>query len=146
VLTFKFEFKHVLTLVTQVELVVDPNAPLSFAERVGYVFFNCLRYFPVTPNANVLFSVPNKIARAAKAEKPKPVAKPQTVSRGRGGARGGRGGNSGSGRSKPKTAEQLDQEMADYFGGESNGGVASAASIANGGDVGMDDTVLVGTP
>lgn len=113
----------------KVELVVDPNAPASFADRVG---------------------APNKVT---KAEKPKPAAaKP---ARGRGGARGnkrgGAGGRGGSGRGKPKTAEQLDQEMADYFGNNDNSANATttttaapaAAPAASNGDVGMDeDTVL----
>ncbi len=73
--------------------------------------------------------------------------------RGRGRARGGRGG-SGVARSKPKTAEELDQEMSDYFvGGTTNAASATApaangnaTATANGGDIGMDDNVLVGAP
>jgi len=115
----------------KVELVVDPNAPASFADRIG------------APK-------PTAAPRAAKADKPKPVAAKPARGRGRGrAARGGRGG-SGVTRGKPKTAEQLDQEMADYFdGGATNTGstaapVASgnAAATVNGGDVGMDDNVL----
>jgi len=113
----------------KVELVVDPNAPASFADRVG------------AP----------KQAPAAKAAatKPKPVAAKPARGRGRGRARGGRGG-SGVARSKPKTAEELDQEMSDYFvGGTTNAASAtvpaangSATATTNGGDVGMDDNVL----
>ncbi|KAA8896883.1 putative mRNA export protein mlo3 [Sphaerosporella brunnea] len=113
----------------KVELVVDPNAPPSFADRVG---------------------APNKIVTTtkSKADKPKPAAKPATAPRARGNsARGGKrgGGRAGNAsRPKPKTAEQLDQEMADYFGESNNN---TAAPAANGGDVGMDDdTVLVGAP
>ncbi|KAF8538537.1 hypothetical protein BDD12DRAFT_150311 [Trichophaea hybrida] len=117
----------------KVELVVDPSAPASFADRVG---------------------APNKIInKQPKGDKPKPVVKPTAA---RGGARGGARGNkrggrsgSGSGRGKPKTAEQLDQDMSDYFGGDStnaSGAAPAAATATNGGDVGMDDTVLVGTP
>ncbi|TGZ76741.1 RNA-binding domain-containing protein [Ascodesmis nigricans] len=103
----------------KVELVVDPNAPASFAERVGQ---------------------PNKIPAAAptKADKPKPVVK---STRGRGRGRGGRA--SGSGRGKPKTAEQLDQEMSDYFesSNNANGSAAPAAATASA-DAEMEDTVL----
>jgi len=113
----------------KVELVVDPNAPANFADRVG---------------------APNKIS-PPKTQKPKAVAKsaakPAAV-RGRAGTRGGkRGGRAGSGRGKPKTAEELDQEMADYFGGDVNPSgnavpVATSTAATNGGDVGMEDTVL----
>jgi THO complex subunit 4 len=104
----------------------------------------------------MVISAPNKIInKQPKGDKPKPVAKPAA---GRGGARGGARGNkrgarsgSGSGRGKPKTAEQLDQDMSDYFGGDSTnasgaGPAAATTAATNGGDVGMDDTVLVGTP
>jgi THO complex subunit 4 len=98
------------------------------------------------------YSTPNKVVTAKpRADKPKPAVKPATASRGRGGSargnkRGGRSGN-GNARPKPKTAEQLDQEMADYFGDSNNASAASATTAAaNGGDVGMDDTVLVGAP
>lgn len=103
----------------KVELVVDPNAPPSFADRVG---------------------APNKISGTTKKDKLKPVTKNQPT-RGRGVARGGRVGRAGSGRSKPKTAEQLDQEMAEYFGGDSNNVGPNGNTAANG-DVGMDDSVL----
>lgn len=64
--------------------------------------------------------------------------------RGRGrGERGGRGGRSG--RSTKKTAEELDSEMADYFGGEATSGIENAAAPANGATHGdaMEEEVLV---
>lgn len=123
----------------KVELVVDPNAPASFADRVGQ---------------------PNKVAapKAKAADKPKANAPktnapktnaPKNAARdaGRGG-RGGRGGRRGGAgnRAKPKTAEQLDQEMADYFDSSSANAAgaapAAAAPAATGGDDAMEDTVL----
>ncbi|KAI5819453.1 putative mRNA export protein mlo3 [Pyronema omphalodes] len=129
----------------KVELVVDPNAPATFAERVGQ------------PN-----KIQNNNNNRQKAEnnRPKPAAKaaPKPGANARGGRRGpaaagaasnqrgAKGGRSGSGRAKPKTAEELDQEMSDYFGnsGDNSATAAPAATngAANGGDVGMDDTVL----
>lgn len=76
--------------------------------------------------------------------------------RGRGQARtrGGRGGRNGRG--KPKTADELDAEMMDYFdasatgaagGDSSNAAPAANESVApaaaNGGDTGMDDEIMV---
>jgi THO complex subunit 4 len=99
----------------------------------------------------VWVSTPNKIITAKpRADRPKPAVRAATTPRGRGtNARGKRGGRSGNAaRPKTKTAEQLDQEMADYFGGDSNNATAApaATAAANGGDADMDDTVLVGTP
>ncbi|KAI5858046.1 putative mRNA export protein mlo3 [Tricharina praecox] len=114
----------------KVELVVDPNAPASFADRVG---------------------APNKIAAARPRADARPKTTPKPVvstARGRGTARGnktagarGGVGRAGSGRSKPKTAEQLDQEMADYFGGNETASAAPVA-VVNGGD-GMDDDAVL---
>jgi len=69
-----------------------------------------------------------------------------TAATGRG-ARGGRAGRSGRGgrvgRGKPKTAEDLDAEMADYFVGNGAAGTDGAngdAPVTNGGeDQGMDE-------
>nr|POE72385.1 mrna export protein mlo3 [Quercus suber] len=58
-----------------------------------------------------------------------------------------------AGRAKAKTAEELDAEMQDYFGGGEANGVAAttvvttngaqpAAAVVNGGDTGMEDEVL----
>ncbi|CCX12248.1 Similar to mRNA export protein mlo3; acc. no. Q09330 [Pyronema omphalodes CBS 100304] len=126
----------------KVELVVDPNAPATFAERVGQ---------------------PNKLQnnrQKAENNRPKPAAKaaPKPAANARGGRRGpaaagaapnqrgAKGGRSGSGRAKPKTAEELDQEMSDYFGGAGDNSATAAPAATNGaatgGDVGMDDTVL----
>ncbi|KAL7275967.1 RNA-binding RNA annealing protein [Rhizina undulata] len=121
----------------KVELVVDPAAPPSFADRVG-----APKAVPAPKNS---------------ASKPRPVSKnvnPQTA-RGRGGKKGGRGGRTGNGRGKPKTAEELDAEMADYFDNAPAGGASNAVAAptmattvaTNGGDIGMDDdNVMVGTP
>lgn len=114
----------------KVELVVDPNAPASFADRVGQ------------PN-KVSAPKPAKAANNAPKNAPKNAAREATRG-GRGGRRGGRGG--AGNRPKPKTAEQLDQEMADYFepNGATNGAAAPAAAApaANVGDDAMEDTVL----
>ncbi|KAK7536043.1 uncharacterized protein J3D65DRAFT_668490 [Phyllosticta citribraziliensis] len=84
---------------------------------------------------------------AAKAQ-PKPAtAKPAAAKAGK--KRRGRNAN----RAKPKTAEELDAEMQDYFDGSNpaaadgdtamatNGGAVQA--IANGGDTGMEDEVML---
>src|SRR5690606_6259077 len=100
-----------------------------------------------------LNSAPNKVVqpKAKQAAKPKPATStPKSATnsaRGRQSKRGGRGGRSG-GRPKPKTAEELDAEMADYWDGgsaPSAGAVAAAAApaAATGGEA-MDD-ILVGT-
>lgn len=84
--------------------------------------------------------------QGAKAQ-PKPAtAKPAAAKAGK--KRRGRNAN----RAKPKTAEELDAEMQDYFDGSNpaaadgdiamatNGGAVQA--IANGGDTGMEDEVM----
>lgn len=62
------------------------------------------------------------------------------------GTRGARGGKRGRGGrvSRPrKTAEELDSEMADYFGaGTENNENASTAPAATNGDAPMDDEIL----
>ncbi|KAJ5900917.1 mRNA export protein mlo3 [Penicillium subrubescens] len=71
----------------------------------------------------------------------KPAANKAKARSGRGGARGGRGRNPGRG--KPKTVEELDAEMVDYFSNENapaagNAPIAGAApQAANGEDTGM---------
>ncbi|KAI9832260.1 MAG: hypothetical protein M1819_004438 [Sarea resinae] len=85
----------------------------------------------------------------------KPATTNNTATRGGRGARGrgrGRRGRDSTARAKPKTAEELDAEMADYFetgvtGAEgapaaTNG--AAQPAVTNGGDTGMDDEILVG--
>jgi len=91
---------------------------------------------------------------------PKAQPKPATAAKanadrastrgGRGRGRGRRGQNAGRG--KPKTAEELDAEMVDYFGTDAGNGTAAASTdaTANGaaqpaaanGDTGMDDEIL----
>lgn len=93
---------------------------------------------------------PLTITRAGKAPKPATAAKAATDSsatrgrgtRGRGTGRRGRN----AGRSKPKTADELDAEMADYFDpsatngavtdGATNGATQPAATLE---DAGMDE-------
>lgn len=92
---------------------------------------------------------PLPAAKTTNSNKPKPATSTKAVRgpkprRGRGGRSG-----SGSGREKKKTADELDAEMADYFdGGNTQTGAATTtgAPATNGGDIGMDDDVLVGTP
>ncbi|KAI9787112.1 MAG: hypothetical protein M1839_003347 [Geoglossum umbratile] len=91
---------------------------------------------------------------------PKGQPKPATVTKSSGGVEGargraargrGRGRGRNAGRPKPKTADELDAEMADYWGPTGQPGVAGANTTANSngagqpaatngsGDVGMDD-------
>ena len=65
---------------------------------------------------------------------------------GDGGRRGRARRGRNAGRSKPKTADELDAEMTDYFDKPANGigagdaNTNGAGAVANGGDeVGMDD-------
>lgn len=44
-----------------------------------------------------------------------------------------------AGRPKRKTAEELDAEMQDYFGGDA--AVTNGAPVANGGDTGMEEVI-----
>jgi THO complex subunit 4 len=88
---------------------------------------------------------------AAKAQ-PKPAT--ANKANDRKGSTRGRGGKTArgrnAGRGKPKSAEELDLEMADYFNGGAgdvdamvtNGGAVQAPT---GGDTGMDDEILVST-
>jgi hypothetical protein len=66
--------------------------------------------------------------------KPATAAKAANTARGRGARRGRRGGARSSNRPKPKTVEELDAEMVDYFAGNENGGPAdaNAPTAANG--------------
>lgn len=89
--------------------------------------------------------------------KPATAAKPATdgtATRGAGRGRGGRRGRN-AGRAKPKTAEELDAEMMDYFdasGAPANGAATTDAAAttngtaqpaANGGeDLGMDEVLV----
>ncbi|KAF2496146.1 RNA annealing protein [Lophium mytilinum] len=78
--------------------------------------------------------------------------KPATGGRDAKGSARGRGKTArgrNAGRGKPKTADQLDAEMADYFVGDAGNGDAmvtnGGATVqgATGGDTGMDDDILV---
>ncbi|KAL8947865.1 MAG: hypothetical protein Q9222_005903, partial [Ikaeria aurantiellina] len=91
--------------------------------------------------------------RITQGKGPKPVtaAKPATngtATRGNGTRGRGRGARRGrnAGRGKPKTADELDAEMMDYFDTSgANGmmqgtdGAAAAQAVANGDDLGMDE-------
>ncbi len=96
------------------------------------------------------------IRRSQPKNKPKPVAAAKPVrngtdSRGERGRGGKRGRNAG--RAKPKTADQLDAEMTDYFvANDANGAATGMDTAANGtaqpaahggDDLGMDE-ILVG--
>jgi len=117
----------------KVELVLEPKVP-GLESRVG---------------------APNQVAAKGPktAAKPKPATNtaPKAVNnaRGRPGRRGGpaaRGGRPG--RPKPKTAEELDAEMADYWDGSAPAAATGAAdgaqysNAAPGGDSMEDDQVL----
>ncbi|KAL8827385.1 MAG: hypothetical protein Q9170_007041 [Blastenia crenularia] len=83
-------------------------------------------------------AVPNKGLgdRITQGKGPKPVkaAQPATdgpaTRGGRGRGRGGRGRGRNAGRGKPKTADELDAEMVDYFDPSSTNGVAQGANGA----------------
>ncbi|KAE9985653.1 hypothetical protein EG328_007067 [Venturia inaequalis] len=85
-------------------------------------------------------SLKDRVVRPKVAEKDKP--KPANTDKAGTGAastrgrkpRRGRGAAAAGGRAKPKTAEELDAEMADYWGGETGTGTADAP-MANGGAV-----------
>jgi len=96
-------------------------------------------------------SLGERVQKPAAKDKPKPATATKATAavkgvKGRGRGRGGKGERTGRG--KPKTAEELDQEMADYFVSGTN--VPGDAGMANGGavqpaangDVGMDDEVI----
>lgn len=102
---------------------------------------------PKTPGLESRIGAPNKVTQQQKAKqaaKPKPVTSaPKSAAnnaRGRQSKRG-RGGRPG-GRPKPKTAEELDAEMADYWDGgaaPSAGAPAGAAPAAPAGGEAMDE-------
>ncbi|KAI9841314.1 MAG: hypothetical protein M1838_003622 [Thelocarpon superellum] len=87
-------------------------------------------------------------AQPKSAAGPKPVTSGPTVG-GRGRGRGGRGRGRNAGRAKPKTTEELDAEMNDYFDGDSAAAPAApvgadpaVANKAVGGDAGMEDEIM----
>ena len=95
------------------------------------------------------------IFRQPKSAKPKPVTQKATTNgttstrggiRGRGRGRGGRGGRN-TNRPKPKTADELDAEMVDYFDTTATGAAAPAeGAAATGGDeLGMEE-ISVSSP
>jgi THO complex subunit 4 len=97
----------------------------------------------LTQNSN-----PKAQPKSAVADK---TAKGGETTRGARGGRGGRGARGArrgrnAGRSKPKTAEELDAEMTDYFVANGNEAAATsngAAPAANGGDdQGMDEVLV----
>lgn len=97
-------------------------------------------------NLKLKTNLPSKPKSAVKAQpKPATTAKPAGKGTGRRGGRPGRGRNVGRG--KPKTADELDAEMMDYFGTEGNGTAGDATMTTNGGavqpgangDAGMDE-------
>ncbi|KIW06629.1 uncharacterized protein PV09_02341 [Verruconis gallopava] len=96
----------------------------------------------------------DRIQKPAEKAKPKPAtATPKAATSDKAGKPGRRRaraakGKAGAGRPKPKTAEELDAEMADYWGGGAN--AESDAAMANGGavqpaangDTGMEEDVV----
>ncbi|RDI85665.1 hypothetical protein Vi05172_g4358 [Venturia inaequalis] len=102
-------------------------------------------------------SLKDRVVRPKVAEKDKP--KPANTDKAGTGAastrgrkpRRGRGAAAAGGRAKPKTAEELDAEMADYWGGETGTGTADAPmanggavqpAATNGGEAVMEDDVI----
>jgi THO complex subunit 4 len=119
----------------RVDIIVDaahapaPEPAKSFADRVSK---------PKSDNQKP------KPATAAKEGEDKKKA-----GRGRGRPARGRGGRNTNTRNKPKTAEELDQEMTDYWNGTgadamaTNGGAVQPTAATNG-DAGMEDEIMVG--
>lgn len=117
----------------KVELVLEPKVP-GLESRVG------------TPN-QVAAKGPKTVTKPKPATNPAPKA--VNNARGRLGRRGGPAGRSGRpGRPKPKTEEELDAEMADYWDGSAPAAATGAAdgaqysNAAPGGDAMEDDQVL----
>lgn len=80
------------------------------------------------------------------------TATPRTSGTTAGTARGGRKGRGrGNTGRKPKTAEELDAEMVDYFepgaaapaSGEATTNGTTSTAVAAGGDAGMEDEIMV---
>lgn len=99
-------------------------------------------------NATTLLLIRDRQPKNAKNQPKVATAKPATngttTGEGRGRGRARRGRNAG--RAKPKTADELDAEMVDYFDKPANGTAGAdgatngAAPVVNGGDeIGMDD-------
>lgn len=97
----------------------------------------------------------NRKPKVALKQQPKPVAAASSATnseRGRGG-QSGRGRNRGrnGGRGKPKTAQELDAEMTDYFDAPAANTNGASTADANGttqtapathGDTGMDEIMV----
>jgi THO complex subunit 4 len=130
-------------LVSAANLPAAASQP-SLADRVTYVYNLNIERMPLTS------------IRQPRKDKPKPAtaakAAPAAAGKGRGGkaeARGGRGGRNPRERTKKKTVEELDAEMADYFpaaDGNTDAAAAGSADVAQAttavGDTAMDDEML----
>lgn len=124
--------------------VPEAPAPRSLSDRVAYA----------KPSKSSLHS---PLTNASASPKAQPKSATATKANANGAAKGGhaavRAAKPKKGRPnrpKPKTAEELDAEMTDYFGGNTNGapgaavvadGMATGAAepAANGEDLGMDE-------
>ncbi|KAF7174151.1 hypothetical protein CNMCM5623_006655 [Aspergillus felis] len=71
-----------------------------------------------------------RVAQVKSQPKPATAAKTANAARGRGARRGRRGGARSSNRPKPKSVEELDAEMVDYFNSNENAGPADATAPA----------------
>jgi THO complex subunit 4 len=132
-------------LVSAANLPAASTQP-SLAARVTYVYRPSMHSAWLT------------VRRQPKKDKPKPATDAKTApaaagkGRGRGGraeARGGRGGRNPRERTKKKTVEELDAEMADYFPAAdgntdavATGGADVAQTTTAVGDTAMDDEML----
>jgi THO complex subunit 4 len=107
-------------------------APKGLSERIRCVYSLYLILLLLT----CLKSQPKSQPKSAAATK-------TNATRGKASARGGRGKGKNT-RPTKKTAEELDSEMVDYFGGASTDAPATgAAQPAANGDANMDDEILV---
>lgn len=114
--------------------VPAPAPAKSLSERVSYVSS------PFSNTQSPYLTSSSKPKPATK-DKPKSATNAPATQKtagkpaARGRARGGRGGRA-PGRGKPKTQQELDAEMVDYFGNEPNGNANGDANMAtNGGAV-----------
>lgn len=100
-------------------------------------------------------SLGDRIQKPAEKAKPKPATAAPRTAAGKEGAKSGRARRGGKGeagagrvgRPKPKTTEELDAEMADYFvnGAGSDAALANGGAVqptAGGGDVGMEEDIV----
>lgn len=98
------------------------------------------------PVASTPKSLSERITKQSNKPKPATKVQPKAVTTGKAAATGNKGAKKGRGarRAKPKSSEELDAEMADYFGKENgDAGMSNGGPVqSNNADVGMDDDIV----